>query len=411
VTLRECTLLLALAAPLAAGAEEPQKLTIDTSGWLILNGYSNQGALNASDLPRFALPKLNGLAVDDERVAGVAVRQSRLRMNVGIPSDGLLAIAKLKGFVEADFAGGYVNNDTSVPLPRLRHLYVSATWNELGKLTVLAGQTWAILHSATFPEGFSHLAVPRFGGAGLLFRRAPQLRVQGELGGDAALLWQVGALAPGDKQTTTDVGAGVGERSGLPDGEARLAFLYRAKESPVKAEVGLAGHYGQEKWMLEGGKNETLTSKALAADCNVSVPYVTVRGGAFIGQNLDVSNSVAAGVRTTQGTTPGTIGRAESVRTKGVWTQAAVTPFAGLAVLLGGGVEAPRKGDLPLLQMKVGTNEYSSIYRNAQLSGGVVYNLTSKWKVSAEYTRYVSYAIDGSIARAGQVEVASLLAL
>src|SRR5512142_2719882 len=45
------------ALPFGAGAEEPQKVTIDTSGWFILTSYFNNGPLNAGDLPRWALSK------------------------------------------------------------------------------------------------------------------------------------------------------------------------------------------------------------------------------------------------------------------------------------------------------------------------------------------------------------------
>ena len=102
---------LLVAAPLAGRAAEPQKLTIDTTGWLILNTYASSGNLNAVDLPRWATP---GAA---ETGFGMGVRQSRIRMNLGIPSDGLIPNAQLKGLLEGDFMGGFAGGDSSLPLP------------------------------------------------------------------------------------------------------------------------------------------------------------------------------------------------------------------------------------------------------------------------------------------------------
>ena len=127
---RTATLIAALllATPLAARSEEPQKLTIDTSGWLILNTYANSGALNANDLPRYAKA-----GPSDEEALGMGVRQSRLRLNIGIPTDELLLNAKLKALVELDFMGGNAvgSDDPSLPLVRLRHAWVSAAWPRL----------------------------------------------------------------------------------------------------------------------------------------------------------------------------------------------------------------------------------------------------------------------------------------
>ena len=180
---------LLLAAPLASRPEEPQKLTIDTSGWLILNTYANSGALNANDLPRYAKG-----GPSDEEALGLGVRQSRLRLNIGIPSEGLLLDAKLKGLVELDFMGGNAvgTDDPSLPLVRLRHAWVSAAWPRLGNLSVLVGQTWGIVGGPYFAQSLSHLATPRFAGAGFLYRRAPQIRVSGDVGQTFGVAYQVG---------------------------------------------------------------------------------------------------------------------------------------------------------------------------------------------------------------------------
>jgi hypothetical protein len=400
---------LLLASPIAARAEEPQKLTLDTSGWIILNTYASSGALNANDLPRYAKA---GSA--EEAALGMGVRQSRLRVNAGIPSDGLLFDAKLKAFVELDFMGGNAvgSDDPSLPLVRLRHAWVSAAWPQRGNLSVLAGQTWGIVGGPYFAQSISHLAVPRFAGAGFLYRRAPQVRVSGELARTFGVTYQAGALAPIDRAGVTadpDSGAPgpVGERSGLPNLEARVAGVYRP-EGKTRAELGVSGHYGWEKYSFRAtdtraAEDFTAHSSAVALDLKLELPYVQLVGGAFSGENLDILYAVNG-----RGVVPDVAAATVSnVETRGLWGQAAVTPVAGYTLLLGAGLEDPRDATLPAASA-------SPILRNVQYSAGALVNLTSKWRVGFEVTRYVTDTATptGNDTFTGnQFELSTLLAL
>ncbi|WP_243337556.1 hypothetical protein [Anaeromyxobacter soli] len=402
---------LLLASPLAALPDEPQKLTLDTSGWLLLNTYASSGALNANDLPRFARG-----GPDGEAALGMGVRQSRLRLNVGIPSDGLLANAKLKALVELDFMGGNTvgSDDPSLPLVRLRHAWVSAAWPELANLTVLAGQTWGIVGGPYFAQSLSHLATPRFAGAGFLYRRAPQVRVSGDLGRTFGVVYQLGALAPLDRAgVTADAANGApgpaGERSGTPNVEARVAGVYRPG-GKATAELGVSGHAGREKYSFaatadRAAKDVTAESRALALDLKLDLPYVQLVGGAFAGENLDILYAVnAKGV-----VADVALARVSNVETRGLWAQAAVTPVPGYTLLLGAGREDPRDATLP-----AASATSSPIRRNSQLSAGALVNLTSRWRLGLEATRYVTdtATVTGADTyTANQLELSTLLAL
>ncbi|WP_242344901.1 hypothetical protein [Anaeromyxobacter terrae] len=398
-------------APLAAPAPAAEKLTLDTSGWLILNTYASSGALNANDLPRFARA-----GASDEAALGMGVRQSRLRLNIGIPSDGLLLNAKLKALVELDFMGGNTlgSDDPSLPLVRLRHAWVSAAWPTLGNLAVLAGQTWGIVGGPYFAQSLSHLATPRFAGAGFLYRRAPQVRVSGDVGGTFGLVYQVGALAPIDRAgVTADAANGapgpVGERSGVPNVEARLAGVFRPG-GKATAELGLSGHYGREKYSFaasadRSAKDVTTDSRALALDLKLDLPHVQLVGGAFTGENLDIVYTVnGKGV-----VADPVLARVSNVETRGLWAQAAVTPVAGYTFLLGAGREDPRDATLP-----AASATSSPITRNSQLSAGALVNLTSRWRLGLEATRYVTDTATTAgkdTYTANQLELSTLLAL
>lgn len=391
--------------PSSAAPAKPPPVTYEFGGWLSLATWADLGALNAPDLPRFALPD------EDERATGLSVKQSRLRVGISVPSDrGLLGGASLKGFVEADFAGGYANGDESAPLPRLRHAYVSATWKELGNLQALAGQTTDVFHGSVAPASLGHVATPRFSGAGHLHRRAPQLRVQGELGKDFAFGWQLAALSPADRTTQTVSSTSVGYRSFAPDLEARLALLLRGT-SRVKVELGVGGRYAQEKWLLAGAPgapNEWLKSQGVAADLKVEAGWLVLVGGAYAGENLDVVNSLAPGVLTTAAI-GSNLTSAKSIPTRGAWGQLQLTAVKGLQLLAGAGVEDPDDDLLPAT-INVGTTAVPAIARNRQFSAGAIVNLTAKWRAGLELTRYESLGVDDHTSRADQVELSTLLA-
>ncbi|HYD42202.1 MAG TPA: hypothetical protein VEB43_15355 [Anaeromyxobacter sp.] len=381
---------------------KPPPFTVELGGWLSLTAWSTLGAVNASDLPRFAL------ADEDERGAGLSVKQSRLRVKLGLPGDGgLLGGATLQALVEADFAGGFAGGDEAAALPRLRHAYVSATWKELGNLQVLAGQTTDVFHGSVGAVSLGHVATPRFSGAGYLHRRAPQLRVQGELGGDLALGWQVAALSPADRTTQTASSTSVGYRSFAPDLEARLAFLLRGA-SPVKVELGVGGRWGHEKWRLAGAPGAPdawVKSQAVAADLKVEAGWFALVGGAYTGENLDGASSLTPGVRTTA--TGGDLTSVKSIPTRGAWGQLQLTPVRGLQLLAGAGVEAPDEDLLPAT-ISAGTTPVPAIARNLQLSAGAIVNLTAKWRAGLELTRYETRGVDDHTSRSDQVELSTL---
>jgi hypothetical protein len=395
------TTLLALAlavAPEAVRAQsgQPEKLTFEPSGWLVLNSYGSRGNMNAVDLPRWAI------AGEDERAFGMAVRQSRVRLNMGIPTDGLIGAAKLKGFVEIDFMGGNAANgvDDSLPLPRLRHVYAAATWKDLGNLSLLVGQTWGILGGPYFADSLSHLAIPRFGGAGFLFRRAPQVRVSGDVGKQVALIYTVGVLAPMDQNRANNASTlFVGARSATPHLEARVASAYRP--APKRGlEVGLSTHLGREKYALNGfsdAPDRSVNSRGAALDAKLDLPYVTLKGAGFVGENLDVYYSWAPGVvQTPVSATAARLTAVSDVATRGFWAQAVVTPVKQVSLLLGTGMEEPRSAGVAQI-------------RNRQISGGVIGNVSTRWRTSLEYTSYVTRTAAGRF-DSGQIEASALLA-
>ena len=298
-------------APAPAEAKPAPKVTIEASGWFSLDAFYDNGPMNAADFPRWAVTKdLKGVStatkLDDSQI-GLTVRQSRFRANIGIPNDSLGG-AVTKGFVEADFSGA-PGSDVSAWLPRLRHAYLTAAWKELANMTLLVGQTWGVAPGPYATTSITHIVVPRLGGAGFLFRRAPQIRLTGDL-----------PVAPAAGITGTYTAAVVepdnanGEKSGMPNLEGRLAGQYRMGGKQV-VDLGVFGHFGKEKWAtyeLTGTAPTTtaaasgtktlatkdVNSQAIGVDLKIDAPYVSVLAQFYSGKNLDNYYTTAPGVAT-----------------------------------------------------------------------------------------------------------------
>ncbi len=407
--------LLAALAPLASPAEPPPAPaaaapagpTAELSGWLAFTGFATFGGLGANELPRAAVPPTT------ERTLGMTVRQSRVRAALGLPSDGLLAGARLDGLLEVDFMGGYAGADTSLPIVRFRHGWVQASWKAGADLSVLVGQTWGLVGAGAAPLSLGHLAVPRFSGAGYLYRRAPQVRASAELGGPIALSAQLALLAPADRATSPAATAaqpdrppptGVGERSGLPDVEGRLALRGRPAEGR-SWELGLSGHAGRERWRLTSGgdRDATVDAYAAAVDARLDLSWLLLQGGLFYGKNLDVLSTLSGGVTLSLDAAGGVLG-ATGVETWGGWGQAALRPLPWLTVLAGAGSEAANRADLPANPAAVTVPR-----ANLQVSGGALVDLTRRWQAGVEYTVYrTSWAgLTDRDVTSGQLEVSS----
>jgi hypothetical protein len=189
----------------------------------------------------------------------------------------------------------------------------------------------------------------------------------------------------------------VGARSATPHVEGRVSSAYR----PVAnrgLEIGASAHLGREKYALNGvagTPDRSVNSRGAALDAKLDLPYVTLKGAGFVGENLDVYYSWAPGVVQAAGT-GGVLTDVSDVATRGYWAQAVVSPVKQFSLLLGTGMEQPRSAGVAQV-------------RNRQISGGVIANLSSRWRTSLEYTSYVTRTAAGRF-DSGQVEASALLA-
>jgi hypothetical protein len=404
-------LLAALVVPFASRAEEPQKTQFDVSGWLVLSGFNNQADFDSRDLPRFALPETANNVVD-QRASGFAVRQSRIRAGLTMPTDNYLAGSVMKGLLEADFAGGAAGTTVDGALPRLRHAYLAASWKQAANLTLLVGQTWgvAVAPASGFPVSLAHLAVPRLGGAGFLYRRAPQIRLSMDApAGPVTLTTAFAVLAPGDISSSTN--SSPGNDAAYPNLEGRVALGYKDAGVVKNANLGFMVHYGRERFgygtaipgAAANAQAANATSQLVSLEGRADFGYVAFLGGAWRGQNLDAFNSIAGLQTFIPTTTNQPVGRfgvlfdvsdpthpqALEIKTLGVYGQLLINPVKSVQLALGVGFENPDDATLKLpTAAALGPN---MILRNTQYTGAAIWSVTSKWQVSFEATRYMTF--------------------
>ena len=335
-----------------------------------------------------------GALVNDpanQRAFGMAPRQSRLRAAIGIPTDGLLAGATLKGLVEADFAGDATTADAVIP--RMRHYYVAATWKNMSNLTFTVGQTWGLAGANYFSESLAHFAMPRFGGSGILFRRSPQMRVSGDafVSGPLSVSVAAAVFQPGDTgAAAVRVSGSPGNTSAFPNLEARVTTVYKQNSKPM-AEVGVWGHYGRERYEIPpplarcsraGPRAEEQGSRRGrardAAVRHVRRPGVhgrePRRARLALPASRHAAGSTPARPRTASASTDSDPAHPRYIplKTKGGYLQANVTVVKGLQVLAGVGMENPDDNDPldPRTDRRV--TRRNLITKNTQYSAGTI---------------------------------------
>ncbi len=427
-------------APFVTRAEEaPQKTTFEPGAWLVLGGFQNSGAFDGRELPRFVLPLAD--ATVDQKQEGWLVRQSRLRFGVTVPTDNYLAGALLKGLIEVDFMGGtptagtagtagYTSTASAATVDptiiRMRHVYFSASWKQMNNLTLTVGQTWGPAMTLNFAQSLAHLAVPRFGGAGFLYRRAPQVRLSGDVpAGPVTLALSGAVVSPGDLASAASGSAG--NESAVPNFEGRVAAKVGAQGVVKGAELGFGIHYGSERYLTSAAsvKDVTASSQLYALDGKLDFGIVNLIGGIWQGQNLDVYNSIAGQAAATAGTdVPGRLGvlfdttnpndpKAYEIKSQGAYLQLGVVPAKAITLVAGAGFENPDDKTLHLPAATTPGTGY--ILRNTQYSAAVIWAVTSKWKVSFEATRFLTQyqatAAASDILTGNQFQVGSLLSI
>ncbi|HEY3352980.1 MAG TPA: hypothetical protein VGQ83_07005 [Polyangia bacterium] len=397
-------LLVALAFTLAAPAAFGQPATtlrdaVEPYGFVLLNGAYNSHAVNNIDVPYIVTTTAKQGSLT------ATARQTRLGLNLRYPSEGirLLGGAKLSGKVEADFFGGMPNAGygDAFGLARLRLAYMTLDW---GPVQLVAGQDWIILAPLN-PITIAHVSVVGFAGAGNLWFRLPQLRLQGQVGKRFGFEWAAGVLAPYDQEPTDPASKqfqtantpGPGERSKTPMVQGRVAGY--ATFLKKRATLGVSAHYSRERYDLSAAgssdviERRDITCWAVAADLMLPIgQWAALSGELFTGSDIDIFwGGALQGVRKQVDPADPDKKRLTDVtrvRSTGGWGQLSLYPVAPLGVHLGLGLDQPKAADVQPL-----SGSTPAIAANSAFYAAAIYSPLPRLRFALEvdrmWTRYI----------------------
>lgn len=394
------------AAPATKPEAKPPGVTITPYGFILVNAWFNASNFTTQDYPGFATgPGAPGTSAGSFLMGA---RQTRMGLRFTFPD---AVGAKLAGVIEADFKAGYANQQGAAaappsnlewyrPVPRLRLAYGTATWGTGDyKLQLLAGQEYGLVNPL-FATTLAWVADPIFYFAGNIWRRAPMVRLQGDMGGPFGITWAVAAVSPTEQGFGGSVNVpdlGVGNRARMPSWEGRLSANLKSGKTKV-LEVGVAGQISKERWTRGAAGTPTATlatvtqdvdSRLVGVDVQVNAALVSFKGEAFTGSNIDEYFAHFTGTPASGDRLVG--GRIQPIRAQGAWGQVIVSPVAMLQLTFGGSIERDKKFEIA--QLGAG-----NVYMNRQLSGGLLLSPSKNWRAGVEVAKTLTTRTGGTTA-------------
>jgi hypothetical protein len=407
------------AAPAPAPAAKPadDAIKVTPFGFVLLNAFYDMDTFTTKDYPGAVA------SADAGEAFLMSARQSRFGVRLS-GKDTLVTGADLSGVIEFDFKAGHIATsgtttctedaagDPTVPptcttsiggantastgwyngLMRLRLASGTATWKSgTNTFSVLFGQDYGLVNPL-FAESLAWVADPLFWQAGNLWRRSPQVRLTwaGKFG-DMGLTLQGAVLSPADATTPVDFGAG--NKSGVPDLEARAAFS--AKFGDISGTVGVGYHTEKREYQTGATVNDDITTNLVGVDADINLTkFLQVKGEYYTGSGADDTYfGIAPSVS-------GTAGNRDTVDSTGFWAQAIVKPSPILSLTAGYG---QAEGDEDVITTAAARKE------NTQLAFGAIVNAGKAWRFGVEYMQVTTTYGDGSDFDGSQLAVSSML--
>ena len=339
--------------------ESKSRMPITLSGSIVSNTAYNSGEANWLENPNIVAAE-----TDPTGSFGSTLRQSQLALSINGPDVGGW---QTTGFVQVDFLGGAPGfaTGTVMGLPRLLYAFARL---ERERTSVVVGQDNMVLA----PRDPTSLATPGFPllfRSGNLYLRTPQIRVEQRLGGGFDM--RAGIITPqaGDFGSTYVFAPvpGAGERSRVPAVQARLGHQ-RSADTGTRWDVGLGGHYGQERRAAG-----TSDQWAAAADASIDVGVIGFGGEIY---TSDLGNPFGAAL-------------GQAARSAGGFGEVRLRATERVAFNAGGGIDRVSDDDRRLVPLR----------GNRTWFGNAIFTLTPEIKTSLEY-RHLETETSGGAKRA-----------
>ena len=377
--------------------ESGSRYKVKLSGLVLMNAYSNRGAVDNTDLPGLALPRPAGQTNGD---TGATLRQTLLGLEVTGPK---LAGASTAADVQLDFFGGFPTYQfgTISGLVRLRVARASLDWSNT-KLVI--GQD-APFFSPLSPTSYASVGEPAFAWAGNLWVWTPQIRVEHRwsVSESSGVTLQGGILDPLTEyfnDTEFDRTPSPGESSRQPALATHLVWQGSLWKQP--ASVGVGGYYERQAWSF--GRNVD----AWAGTADWALPLGQwlglsgefYRGRALGGLGGGGWNSIVANGDPDLSST-----RIAGLNTVGGWSQLKIKPVSKWEFNVAMGTDNPLASDLRLFPNPEGSN-FPPFGRNQSLFANSIYRPRSNLILALEYRRLRTYAVNDTKYTADHVNLA-----
>ena len=349
----------------AAGLEPGKKpfwstLDIQFYGYLKLDAAWDSSGVNPGD---YVLYTERGRQGDDE--FNITARQTRLGLKIQGPATGDM---KASGVVEADFYGSAGAENKANVL--LRHAYMVFDWPD-NQFSLLAGQASDVI-SPLYPNTLNYTVLWDAGNIGY---RHPQVRLtqQFRVGNDVTLEL-AGAISRtiGDAELLNPAFT-PGANAGFPTLQGRAGLTFPGPGFKPTT-VGVSGHWGREQY----SSDEKFDSWSLNLDVLQPIcPVVTVKGEAYVGENLDdYFGGIGQGVRTR--TVSGTTLFERAIGDRGGWVAVALGPWDAWSFNVGAGLDEVESDDVDTL----GRTSNRSLFANA------IYALNKSADIGVELSQW-----------------------
>jgi len=377
--------------------ESASRYKVKLSGLVLMNAYSNRGAVDNTDLPGLALPRPAGQTDGD---TGATLRQTLLGLEVTGPK---LAGASTAADVQMDFLGGFPRYQYGVTagLVHLRIARVSLDWS--GTRLVI-GQD-APFFSPQSPTSYASVGEPALAWAGNLWVWTPQIRVEHRwsLSQSSGVTLQGGLLDPLTEyvpERQFDRSPNPGESSRLPAVATHLVWQGSMRKQPVS--VGVGGYYERQAWGFDRNVDAWAGTAdwALPLGQRLGLSGEFYRGRALGGLGGGVWNSIVANGDPDLSST-----RIVGLDTVGGWSQLKIKAAPKLEFNVAAGTDNPLASDLRLFPNPMGS-EYAAFGRNQSLFANSIYRPRSNLILALEYRRLRTYRPDDTQSTADHVNLA-----
>jgi hypothetical protein len=252
--------------------ESGSKYRLRLSGIVLLNLFSNRGAVENQDFPEFATARQ---PLESGVTFGGSLRQSQISLQTFGPD---IAGAHTSADLRFDFAGGFAatSNGTAMGVVRIRTGTVRFDWS---KTSIVAGQDQMFFLPLS-PTSLVSLAAPALSYSGNLWAWSPQIRIEHRvaISDSSSLLLQAGILdsVSGENvEASFDRVATHGEHSGQPAYAARVAWSEKVLGQQMT--VGIGGYYGRQNW----GLGRTIDGWIGSSDLNLPLGKLFAFRGEF----------------------------------------------------------------------------------------------------------------------------------